>query len=88
MCRGDVRKYLKVLQALVQLSVGRVELPLRLGVLVSGLDRLLLVQLSAVEVHVLLQLLVLPWRGSKGFSWGRGAGSRVSRDSSRHAATE
>ncbi|TNN48426.1 hypothetical protein EYF80_041352 [Liparis tanakae] len=50
----------QVLQRLVELAVGGAELPLGLGALVpAGRRLLLLLQLPAVEVHVLLQLLLL-----------------------------
>lgn len=50
---------LQVVQALIELSVGQAELPLNLSTVVSGGERLLLLQLSTVELHVLLELLVL-----------------------------
>lgn len=68
--------YLQVLQAPVELAVGRAELHLDLGVLVSGRPLPLLVQLVPVEVHILLELLVLErdtgwtdWSHSEYGSW-------------------
>ncbi|KAF3855272.1 hypothetical protein F7725_023327 [Dissostichus mawsoni] len=73
-CSFCVFRYLKVFQALVELPVGQVEFPLRLCALVSGRRRLFLLQLPAVEVNILQELLILLCYANgvgdeKGLSW-------------------
>lgn len=52
-------RHLEILKVLAHLHLGQVELPLSLGDLVFGGERLFTIQLSSVEVHILLKLLVL-----------------------------
>lgn len=54
-----ISKDLKVFQALVELAIGQVELFLSLCILIFGRDWLFLVQLSTIEIHILLELLSL-----------------------------
>ena len=56
-----ISKDLKVFQALVELAIGQVELFLSLCILIFGRDWLFLVQLSTIEIHILLELLSLLW---------------------------
>lgn len=51
------QRYLEVVQALLQLTVGRTELLLKLLLCA----RVILVQLIAIKIHVFLELLIL-WR--------------------------
>lgn len=59
---GTVRsfsRHLKILKVLAHLHLGQVQLPLSLSDLVFGGERLFAIQLSSVEIHILLQLFVL-----------------------------
>lgn len=64
--RRRLSPHLEILEVLPHLHLGQVELPLSLGHLVFGGERLLAIQLSAVEIHILLKLLVLLGRRGSG----------------------
>lgn len=72
-----VSDYLKIFQALVELTVGQIELSLILGVLISGWDWLFLLQLATIEIRILLELLILLRYRKDRVSMRKAAGSNV-----------